>query len=156
LLAAVMLSGCYTADRPLITDDDSVAPYAKVSFVEQGGGDAPEVMTRDGNAYIDHQKDGDRTLRFLPVKDNWYVAEMSGVDPDDKSVQRLYGLVHVDVAKKIAEAYETGGDGTDVGPGLRACEAGICIDDLAAYIAHAEAKVTAGAKPDTVFDISVE
>ena len=155
LLPVLALSACFTADKALLTDDNSVAPFASITFVERGSGDAPETLTRQGNAYVDHQKDGDRTLRFMPVRDKWYVAEMSGAG-EDASMQRLYALVHVDPDNKTAETYASMGDGKDVGPGLRACEAGICIDDLAAYIAHAEAQADAGGKPDTVFDVTVQ
>jgi hypothetical protein len=149
------LSACFTAEKPLLTDDNSVAPFASIGFVEHGSADTPALMIRDGKAYIDQAKDQHRILRFMPVKENWYVAEMSGAD-EDATVQRLYALVHVDLEQKTAETYASMGDDKDVGPGLRACEAGICIDDLAAYVARAQAIVDAGAKPDTIFDITVE
>ena len=155
VVALLGLSGCFSADKPLLTDDNSVTPYTTITFVEQGSDDTPDVMTRQGKAYINHAKDGDRVLRFMAVKDNWYVAEMSGAD-EDASVQRLYALVRIDLDKKVAETFASMGDEKDVGPGLRACEAGICIDDLAAYITRAQARVDAGEKPDTVFDITVE
>lgn len=153
--ALLGLSGCFSADKPLLTDDNSVTPFEKITFVEQGSGDTPDVMTRQGKAYINHAKDGDRTLRFMAVKDNWYVAEMSGAEAD-ADVQRLYALVRIDRDKQIAETFASMGDEKDVGPGLRACEAGICIDDLDAYVAHAQARVDAGEKPDTVFDITLK
>lgn len=155
MTALLGLAGCYTADAPLLTDDNSVAPYAKITFAERGTGDAPDVMLREGKVYVDHQKDGDRVLRFMPVKPDWYVAEMTGKD-EDAAEQRLYALVHLDVATKTAETYASVGDEKDTGPGLRVCEAGVCIEDLAAYVAHALAKADAGGKPDTVFDVSVE
>jgi len=149
------LAGCFTADKPLLTDDNSVAPYAKITFAERGSGDTPDVMLREGKVYVAHQKDGDRLLRFMPVRPDWYVAEMTGKD-EDAAEQRLYALVHLDVANKTAETYASVGDEKDVLPGLRACEAGICIEDLAAYVAHAVAKADAGGKPDTVFDVTIE
>ena len=156
MLAAVLgLAGCYTADTPLLTDDNSVAPYAKITFAERGSSGAPDVMLREGKVYVDHQKDGDRVLRFMPVKPDWYVAEMTGKD-EDAAEQRLYALVHLDVANKTAETYASVADEKDAGPGLRVCEAGVCIEDLAAYVAHALGKADAGGKPDTVFDVTVE
>ena len=149
------LSGCYTADAPLLTDDNSVAPYAKITFTERGSGDTPDVMLREGKVYVDHEKDGDRFLRFMAVRPDWYVAEMAGKD-DDGVEQRLYALVHLDADHKAAETYASVGDEKDAGPGLRVCEAGVCIEDLAAYVAHAVAKADAGGKPDTVFDVTVE
>ncbi len=149
------LAGCFTADKPLLTDDNSVAPYAKITFAERGTSDAPDVMLREGKLYVAHHKDGDRFLRFMLVRPDWYVAEMTGKD-EDAAEQRLYALVHLDVANKTAETFASVGDEKDAGPGLRICEAGICIDDLAAYVAHAVAKADAGGKPDTVFDISVQ
>ncbi len=153
--ALLALAGCYTADAPLLTDAISVAPYAKITFTERGTGDAPDVMLREGNVYVDHQKDGDRFLRFMLVRPDWYVAEMTGKD-EDAAEQRLYALVHLDVANKTAETYASVGDEKDAGPGLRVCEAGVCIEDLAAYAAHATSKADAGGKPDTVFDVTVE
>jgi len=64
--------------------------------------------------------------------------------------------VRIDLDKKVAETFASMGGDKDVGPGLRACEAGICIDDLAAYVTRAQTRVDAGDKPDTVFDITVE
>jgi hypothetical protein len=149
------LAGCYTANAPLLSDANSVAPYAKITFVEHGTGDTPDVMLREGKAYVDHAKDGDRYLRFMSVRPDWYVAEMTGTDEDAKE-QRLYALVHLNVASNTAETYASVADEKDAGPGLRVCEAGICIEDLAAYTAHALAKADAGGKPDTVFDVTVE
>jgi hypothetical protein len=153
--ALLALAGCYSADAPLLTDDNSVAPYAKITFAERGTGDAPDVMLRQGKLYVDHAKDGDRFLRFMPVRPDWYVAEMTGRD-EDAAEQRLYALVHLDPDMKTAETYASVADEKDAGPGLRICEAGICIEDLAAYVAHAVAKADAGGKPDTVFDVTVE
>ena len=118
VVALLGLSGCLSADKPLLTDDNSVTPYTTITFVEQGSDDTPDVMTRQGKAYINHAKDGDRVLRFMAVKDNWYVAEMSGAD-EDASVQRLYALVRIDLDKKVAETFASMGDEKDVGPGLR-------------------------------------
>jgi hypothetical protein len=152
---ALCLAGCFTADKPLLTDDNSMAPFARITFVERGSADAPDIMLRQGKVYVDHQKDGDRFLRFMPVKPDWYVAEMSGKD-EDAAEQRLYALVHLDLATKTAETYASVGDEKDAGPGLRVCEAGVCIEDLAAYAAHAVAKADAGGKPDAVFDVTLE
>jgi hypothetical protein len=80
---------------------------------------------------------------------------MTGKD-DDGVEQRLYALVHLDADHKAAETYASVGDEKDAGPGLRVCEAGVCIEDLAAYVAHAVAKADAGGNPDTVFDVTVE
>ena len=155
--AGLTLAGCYTSDKPLLTDANSVAPYATITFTAEGSGKPPTVLVRKGAAYVVHTSDGDMEVRLMPVKDkdNWYVAEMSGFGKD-ASVQRLFGYLHVDLGKKTAEAYESDGETADVGPGLRACDDSICIDDLTAYIAHAQKKVDGGEKPDTVFDITVE
>ena len=36
LLAAFGLAGCFTSNKPLFTDDQAVAPYAKITFAEHG------------------------------------------------------------------------------------------------------------------------
>ena len=152
---SVGLAGCFTADKPLLTEANSVAPYAKITFREQHANETT-TMIRAGTAYTSPSSDGPITTRFMATdRPNWYVAEVSGpTDPGGPKV--LYGIVRVDIANKRADAFKTVGDAKDVKPGLRSCNDIICIDDLKAYIASAEAYADGGAAPDATYDISVE
>jgi hypothetical protein len=154
-IALLALAGCYTADKPMISDADAATPYAKITFRARGEDDAPTTFTLAGRHYIARVEDTDVLLRFLALpKANWFIAEMSATDGGEES--RLYGLINVADDAKTAYAYATVGRSRDAGPGLRACKGGICIDDLAAYIRHANAVVDAGAAPDVTYDITVE
>jgi len=155
VVAAIGLVGCFTSDQPLLTDDNSVAPYAKITFRDEGSSDA-SLLTRQGNAYVAQGSDNGITMRFMPLdRPDLYVAEVSGDDNGEQ--RRLYAVVKVDFAKGTAETYKAIAGDNDAGPGLRACEDHmICIDDLKAYIASAEAAIDAGAEPDGSYDITVE
>jgi hypothetical protein len=152
---AVALAGCFTADKPLLNDANSVAPYAKITFREQHA-TGTTTMTRNGKTYTSTSSDGTLTVRFMPVdRPNWYLTEISG-PPDANGVQLLYGILRVDLPNKRADAFKTVGDAKDVRPGLRMCKDYICIDDVKAYVASAEAYADSGAPPDATYEVSVE
>jgi hypothetical protein len=154
-IALLALAGCYTADKPMISDENAATPYAKITFKARGEDDAPTVLTLAGRHYVARVEDTDVMLRFLALpKANWFVAEMSATDGGEEA--RLYGLINVADDAKTAYGYATVGGPKDAGPGLRACKDGICIDDLDAYVRHANAIVDAGARPDVTYDITVE
>jgi hypothetical protein len=153
-LAAVGLAGCFTSDQSFLTDDNSVAPYATITFRDKGSNDASR-LTRHGKAYVAEGSDNGVTMRFMPLdRPDLYVAEVSG---NASGVQRrLYAVVKVDFATGTAQTYKAIAGDDDAGPGLRACEDHmICIDDLKAYIASAEAAIDAGAEPDATYVFTV-
>ncbi len=150
------LAGCYTSQGDLLTDDNSVAPYARITFRDQDSSDA-SVLTRQGSAYVAQSDEGNVVVRFMALADrpDWYLTEVSGTD--SSGARHLYTIVKVDLAAHTAEAYAAIADDGDAGPGLRQCEDSmICIDDLNAYISHAEAAIDAGADPDATYHITVE
>ena len=158
LLAALGLAGCFTSSKPLFSDDQTVAPYARITFAKHGDTDKKTVLTREGKGYVTRTKDGTMTMRFLPVGDGLYVAE-STAEQEGQSL-RLYGVVKLDPAKHLAMTYKTIARDGDIAPGLPACKAGktdtVCIEDINAYVALAKAAIAAGAKPDTVYDVTLE
>lgn len=156
VIALLGLSGCFTSEKQLIADDKAITPYEKISFRNQGSTDELTVMARDGKAYIAHQKDGDLTMRFLPLpKPDWYVVEMSGAD-ETASIQRLYAFVKVDAAAKLAYTYKSVAEKDETGDGLHQCKDVLCIDDLDKYIAHVQAAIDAGAPSDATYEITLE
>ena len=158
LLAALGLAGCFTSTKPLFTDDQAVAPYAKITFVKHGSTDDKVALTRHGKAYVTKTKDGTMTMRFMPLGDALYLAE-STAEMKGKSM-RLYGVVKLDTAKKLATTYKTYARDGDIVPGLTACEKGktdtVCIEDIDAYVALAKAAIAAGGKPDMTYDVTLE
>jgi hypothetical protein len=152
------LAGCYTADAPLLTEANSVAPFAKISFREQGAKDL-SVLTREGSAYTIPSEDGTGklTLRFMATnRPNWYVAQASA-PPSGTPLDLLYAVVRVDLAKREAYSYRAlATDPKETGPGLRLCNDLICIDDVNAYVASALAFADRGGAPDATYEIMVE
>jgi hypothetical protein len=157
-LAFAALAGCYTSDKPLITDADSVADYAKITFTDADSDDKPAAFTREGKHYTTASEGNTVELRLKRIDGDYYVAQMSNpkVEEGDSSPQILYGYLHLDVAGQKAETWRTYGTKDDVRPGLRLCRDAICIDDLDAYVAYAQKAVADGGKPDTVFKLDVE
>lgn len=159
LLALVGLSACYTSENALVSDDDAVTPFEKITFHGKAGeekpDDKPAVFTRDGKAYISHGEDSDMWLRLKPVEGDFYVAQLSGTGGDGKT-EYLYAYLRIDAANKVADAYRTVGSKADVRPGFHECKDAVCIDDLDVYIAYAKEAVAAGGEPDTSFGIDVE
>jgi hypothetical protein len=148
---AIGLSGCFTSDKPLLTDATSVAPYQKITFREKSS-DEVTTLTRDGKTYVAATVDGMLIMRFMPLdQPGWYLAEANG-----GKLEHLYAVLRVDLTRKIADAFKAVAGADDAKPGLRACDGMICIDDVQAYIASAKAAVAAGADPDTTYVITVE
>ena len=158
LLAALGLAGCFTSTKPLFTDDQAVAPYAKIAFAKHGDTDQKTQLVRTGKGYVAKTEDGTMTMRFMPVGDGLYLAE-STAEQEGKTV-RLYGVVRLDQAQHLAMTYKTVAHEGDIGPGLPACQKGktdtICIEDVAAYVALAKAAIAAGGKPDMTYDVTIE
>lgn len=157
-LAFAALAGCYTSDKPLITDADSVADYSRITFKDASSDDKPASFTREGAHYTTESEGNTVELRLKRIEGDYYIAQMSNPKPADgeNGAQILYGYLHLDVAGKKAETWRTYGTKDDVQPGLRICNDVICIDDLNAYIAYAKKAVADGGKPDTVFTLEVE
>jgi hypothetical protein len=155
VLVAAGLAGCFTAEEPLLTDDNSVAPYEKITFRDKGSADA-SMLTREGKAYVAVSEDGKLVMRFMPLdRPDLYVAQVTG-DEDGKPTH-LYAIIKVDLTSGIANTYKAVASDEDVGPGLRKCEDYmVCIDDLDAYIARAEDAIDAGAEADGTYEITVE
>jgi hypothetical protein len=154
VLAAMGLASCFTSDQPLLNDDNSVAPYARITFRDRGSNDA-SLLTRQGKAYVAEDSDNAVTMRFMPLdRPDLYVVEVSGADNGEQ--RRLFAVVKVDFAAGTAATYKAIAEDSDVATGLRQCEDQmICIDDLKAYIASAEAAIDAGHEPDATYDITV-
>ena len=159
LVALVGLSACYTSENALVSDDDAVTPFAKITFLGKPGeskpDDKPIAFTRDGKAYVTTGDDGEMSLRLKPVEGNFYVAQLSGQGGDGKT-EYLYGYIRIDLAAKVADVWRMVGTKDDVRPGLRECKDAVCIDDLAAYVAYGKEAVAAGSPPDSSFVIEVE
>ena len=156
------LAGCFTAEEPLLTDANSVAPYATITFQEKTNNEET-TLTRDasGKSYsVTNRTGGPTTFRFMATdRPSWYVVEVSGgADPGE--IQRLYGVVYLDLIHHHADAFKTVGDPVkDAGPGLTPCtdlKDAVCITDLKAYVTAAEKYVIAGGQPDASYDITVE
>jgi hypothetical protein len=157
--AAFGLAGCYSADKPLLTDANSVAPYAKISFhdVTTGPSDGG-TMTRTGTAYTLTDKDGSQlTLRFMATdRPNWYVAQMTA-PPSGFGLDLLYAVVRVDPAKRQAQSFRAfATDPKVITPGHHLCNDLICIDDVKAYASQAIAYADMGGTPDVVYEITLE
>jgi hypothetical protein len=154
LAVAIGLAGCFTSKAPLIGDGMAAAPYARITYVEEGS-DETHILVREGKGYVERANDTARML-FAPVGENLYVVQVTGnADADD--VKQLYGFVAVDLAAGIARSYKTVAKPGDAGPGLTECDKDlICIDDLDAYVALATKAYQEGAEPDAVYNITVE
>ncbi len=160
LVAALSLAGCFTSEKSLIADDQAVAPYAKITFNEKGSPEDRSVLVRQGKAYVAHAENGSQiTVRFMPVGDSLYLTEVTG-DAGGKLV-RLYALLKLDDANRVATTYKSVADKSDAGPGLPLCQSEdatdtVCIEDVNAYVALAKSAIDAGAEADETYDVKFE
>ena len=155
LLALLALVGCFASKEALI-GDDAVADYASLTFTAVDEDDAePQRFTREGNGYVLRDDGEEVSLHLKPVAGDYYVAELAGKGSDG-SQEYLYGYIKLDVPAGHAEVWLMFGSPADVRPGLSACDAVICIEDLAAYIAYGQEKVASGAEPDAAFTVVAE
>ena len=157
VLAGLGLAGCFTSDQPLFTDDQAVAPYAKITFNEAGSPDKT-TMVREGKGYVTRTDDGTMTMRFMPVGDDLYLAESTGQMGDE--TLRLYALVRFDKAQNTAMAYKVMAEESDAGEGLQTCQRQdmdmICVGSADAYVTLAKAKMDSGAEPDSTYTVTLE
>jgi hypothetical protein len=131
-LICAALAGCYSSEKPLITDDDSVADYAKLVFTSAEPDNQRSEFAREGQHYV--TKGDDRTVHG----------------------ETLFGYLHMDVAKGQAETWRTYGTDADIQPGMHKCKDSVCIDDLNVYIAYAQKAVAGGDKPDSIFKLDAQ
>ncbi len=157
-LVALGLAGCFTADEPMVSDDQAVAPYGKITFWQA---DSPEDKTefaREGKAYVAQTDDSTIALRFRDLGGDLYLAEVTG-DRDGKII-RLYSLVKLDTAANTAATYKSVAEDSDARPGMTPCHRedidAICIENMDAYIAFARKAIDDGAKPDTTYQVKFE
>jgi hypothetical protein len=162
VLTAVALgsavAGCYTSDAPLLTDANSVAPYAKISFREESAKDLA-VLTREGLAYTLPAEDGSGklTLRFMATdRPDWYVAQVAA-PPSGTGLDLMYAAIRIDPAKRQAQSFKAiAADPKESAGGFHLCGDLVCVDDVRAYIASAFAFADRGGAPDAVYEIAFE
>jgi hypothetical protein len=150
-LACAALAACYSSDKPLITDADSVAEYSKLIFTSPEPDNQRNEFTREGKHYLTKGEDHTVRLHLKRVDGDYYVAQLTG----DNDGETLFGYLHLDVAKGQAETWRTYGTDEDVQPGMHKCKDSVCIDDLNVYIAYGKKAVDAGEKPDSVLKLEV-
>ncbi|HZP19177.1 MAG TPA: hypothetical protein VFB16_03130 [Bauldia sp.] len=152
ILLPILTAGCYTSAVPLISADKAVFPYETITYSEAGKNE-PYTMKHEGDAYVMKSDKGESVmLRFMPVKDDVYVAMMGG--KTDKGEAYLYALVKLDAAGKKANGYAMIADKSDFGPTLKACadaDTSVCLTDLQPFIDHA-LPMTAG-EPMVKYDL---
>ena len=149
------LSGCYTAATPLLDDTNSVAPYATISFRDEHSAETT-TLSRVGHSYAANSSDGRITMRFMATdRPDWYVAEAGGPGVATATRSLFYAVVRVDLASNRAYTYQSIGTAPDAMPGTHVCGQDVCIDDVKAYVASAEATGDRGRIPDATYVISV-
>lgn len=150
---AMVLSGCFISEQPLIGAADAVFPFQTMTY-KQGNEEKPAELRRDGDAYIIPDPEGKVRVevRFKDLGDGLYLAQMSGEENGKLSI--LYAVLKVDFDKKIAESYKAVGKDEFVREGLRKCGDGsLCIDNLDVYLDLARSAIAAGEKPDVTYEI---
>jgi hypothetical protein len=158
VLAALALSGlagCFTSDKPLVTNEDSATPYQKITFYNEN--DEAMVYALDGKRYMATDDKGEVSyLNLKQVDADTYVAQLTSAKGDSSGPQILYGFMQIDANAKKARLWKMVGTKADVRPGLRECNDVVCIDDLNAYIDYAKASKAAGDTPDSEMKIDLE
>ena len=151
----VGLTACFTSEKPLISAEDAVFPFEHIVFGEASRPDDRQTWTRKGDAYSfrpDDSADREALMRLKAVGENLYVVQMEFTE-DDKP-NRLYALLKADVpAGRVVSYASVMPDEFEAQPGLSICEKAVCIDDLDAYVAYAQARMAAGVPPDAEYRI---
>lgn len=159
ILAAIGLSGCFTSTTPLVTDANAVAPYEKISFATVKQPEDWKTLVRKGKAYTTVTDDGEPfELRLRPFGDDLYLAQASSETKGQ--AYTLYAFVKLDPDKKTAIAYKAIAEvEKDAGDGLASCKLDkmtvICVEDVNAYLALAQAAMKAG-RADMVYLVKLE
>src|SRR5690606_11333759 len=90
-IAMLGLAACYTSKTPHLSDENSVAPFAKIAFTPRSEKGEQAVFTREAQHYVTHDGENVVVLHLMPVEDSDYVAQLSG----DKAGELLYGYIRI-------------------------------------------------------------
>ena len=157
--AAVLLSGCFVSEDPLIKPSDADHPFAAslsyVGFRDEEGSwkeDETGVLDRAGDFYL--MRTGDEAnppvLLFKSIRPNVYVAQQ----PD--SGHYIYGLMQVagNIVYEYGFSCDSTKDAAFIRSGAISQKDGDCyvksLSDLAAIF---QARVNSGDKPNRKYEI---
>lgn len=99
LAITLALSGCISSVTPLISPQNADYPFQRITFIARGdedqGKDAVEItLFRQGDVYVELNKDSAEHYLFKRVAEDLYIGQMSETD-DEGELQLLYGVVQI-------------------------------------------------------------
>ncbi|MFO1184165.1 MAG: hypothetical protein U1E56_05200 [Bauldia sp.] len=150
ILPLLLLAGCYTSDRELVSATEAVAPYKKIVY-QSVESDKPTTLVARGSSYAAEPVEPGRQpfeFRFKPLGGSLYLAQLKGVE--GKRTQYLFGVVRLDAGAKTAQSFAASASKADQGPDLKPCTktgADICLTRIEPYVIHALAGIANGDKP---------
>lgn len=152
-ILALVLSGCFTSQTPLILAEDADFPFETIVYREIDD-DTLLTMRHIGDAYTIETPENDERLevRLQDIGAGLYLAQASGMENEEDYI--LYSVLKVDLENKIAESFLALAEDDLVTDGLRRCDDGaICIDDVNAYIDLARSAIATGDEPNVTYVI---
>lgn len=140
------MAGCYVSKKPLVAPAKAVFPFKRI-LLESAPGEWL-VIARAGDTYLQIYGRSPATgfasssvepvlYRMAPIKtgaskEGYYVIQATRVT--DNAENYVFGLVKIDLGRRtVTIINSTPGDIKEFVPGIRKCEADVCVDDLDAF-----------------------
>ena len=154
-----LLTGCYQAVKPMISDEDAVFPFTRLTYKEVGENEQ-FTLVRKGDEYIDPEDETAPKVRFRELRPNVYLAQgRFGIEDAE-----FYSLAVVEADLSKPEVVLHAGFADKSGPpadkladhGFAGCdhlENMICLDNIDSYLTYALARLDGGETPDIKFEI---
>ena len=158
-LVLPLLTGCYQAVKPMISDGDAVFPFTRLTYKEVGE-DELFTLVRKGDEYVDPEDETAPKVRFQELRPNVYLAQGHFVIEDaefyslaviEADLSRPGVVLHAGFADKSGPPAEKLAD-----HGFTGCdhlENMVCLDSLDPYLTYALARLDGGEAPDIKFEI---
>ncbi|MCW5716535.1 MAG: hypothetical protein KIS68_01770 [Bauldia sp.] len=155
---AVLLSGCFTSELPLIDGANADYPFRSISVRAEGGEDA--TLVREGDHYVfAGDLDDGFDIFFDDFGGGLYLMRLASV-AEDGTLQSLYVVVLLDQSAGTVAVYRSIVRDEDFAAGIRHCVHDgeelylACLDEPGRLIGIVRAAIAAGEAPEDIYAIT--
>lgn len=148
----LLLTACFTSDKPLIGIGDATYPFQSITY-EFPGEDDQVTLVRTGDSYTAPEEQGDGKLLLKQIAEDTYVLQIEY--EDDGKPGYLYSVAKLAADKKTIKLFKPFAEQSDLEAlttgkfGFKACLKDpdiACVTDLGRYVEYALRKGQNGAK----------
>ncbi len=155
---AVVLSGCFTSEVPLVDGTNADYPFQSLSIRNEVGENATLIRQDDHYVFADDLDEG-FDIYFDDFGGGLYLMRFASV-AEDGTLQSLYAVVFLDPGAGTVAVYRSIVRDEDFAAGIRHCvQDGVelllaCLDEPAPLIGIVRAAIAAGEAPEDIYAIT--